>query len=389
MSRESVVVCGAGLVGLASALALARAGFDTTLVGPVRDLPVPVPGKFGARVYAISPASQRFLSDLGVWDMLDPARITPVEAMQVYGDASGHVHLNAWQAAQTTLTWILESDEIERVLRQAVRLFRVNWCPDHFHQSSSGRVVTSSGQTLPAGLVIGADGARSPVRESAGIRHHSRPYGHSGVVTHLTVQRPHQGTAFQWFTSDGVIAFLPMPDTPEGHQVSLVWSMPQEQAEALMAKAPDDQALWLESHLAPVCSGFFGDVHVRSSVFSFPLFVEHSDMVAPGIALVGDAAHRVHPLAGQGLNLGLGDVQELLRVLASKEAYRDAGDMRVLSRYRRARAEPVLAMRAVTDGLHRLFAIQSPPVMLARNLGMTLVDRLPFLKRRLIDGASR
>lgn len=389
MSREAVVVCGAGLVGLATALALARAGLDCTLVGPARDLPPPVPGSFGARVYAISPASQRFLSDLGVWDMLDPARVTPVEAMQVYGDASGHLHLNAWQAAQATLAWILESDELERVLRQAVRLFRVNWCDGHFQQMGQGGVVTASGLTLPASLVIGADGARSPVREAAGIRHHSRPYGYSGVVTHLAVQRPHQGTAFQWFTSDGVMAFLPMPDTEEGHQVSLVWSMPQEQAGALMAKAPALQALWLETHLAPVCAGYFGKAVVRSPVFSFPLSVEHSDMVAPGVALVGDAAHRVHPLAGQGLNLGLADVQELSRVLASKEKHRDAGDMRVLSRYRRARAEPVLAMRAVTDGLHRLFAIQAPPVILARNLGMQLVDRLPFLKRRLIGGASR
>lgn len=389
MSRETVVVCGAGLVGLASALGLARAGFDVTLVGPVRESPPPAPGVFGARVYAISPASQRFLADLGVWDMLDPARITPVEAMQVYGDASGHLHLNAWQAAQTTLAWILESDELERVLRQAVRLFRVNCCADHFHQFDARRVVTSSGQTLPASLVVGADGARSPVREACGIHHQSRAYGYSGVVTHLTVQRPHQGTAFQWFTPDGVIAFLPMPDTHEGHQVSLVWSMPQDQADAVMAKDDGGRARWLESHLAPVCSGFFGHAHVRSPVFSFPLFAEHSDMVAPGVALVGDAAHRVHPLAGQGLNLGLGDVQELLRVLASKETYREAGDMRVLSRYRRARAEPVLAMRAVTDGLHRLFAIQAPPVMLVRNLGMTLVDRLPFLKRHLIGGASR
>ncbi len=389
MNHEKIVVCGAGLVGLTAALSLARAGFDTTLVGPVHDLPPATPNNYGPRVYAISPSSQHFLAELGVWGLLDPSRVTPVESMQVYGDASGHVHLNAWQAAQTTLTWILESDELERVLRQALRLFRVNWVTDHFKALIDGNVVLSSGQVLPAHLVVGAEGARSPVREAAGIRHQSRAYGYSGVVTHLHVQRPHQNTAFQWFTADGVIAFLPMPDTSQGHQVSLVWSMPQYQSEALMALDNTARSAWLKANLLPVCGHFFGDLSVRSPIHAFPLFAEHSDMVAPGVALVGDAAHRVHPLAGQGLNLGLGDVQELLRVLTSKETYRPAGDLRVLARYRRARAEPVLAMRAVTDGLHRLFAIQSPPVMLARNLGMQLVDRLPFLKRRLIDGASR
>lgn len=389
MSQDKVVVCGAGLVGLASALGLARAGFDTTLVGPRRELAAAVPNVYCPRVYAISPASQRFLADQGVWGMLDSSRLTPVEAMQVYGDASGHVHLNAWQAAQTHLAWIVESDELERVMRQAIQLFRVNWRTDHFSGFTQGGIALAQGVSLPASLVVGAEGARSAVRDAAGISHHSRPYGYSGVVTHLTVQRPHQNTAFQWFTADGVIAFLPMPDTDEGHQVSLVWSMPQDDAQALMSLSEPDRAAWLATQLSPFAERFLGSVAVRSAVFAFPLFAEHSDMVAPGVALVGDAAHRVHPLAGQGLNLGLGDVQELLRVLASKEPYRGAGDPRVLSRYRRARAEPVLAMRAITDGLHRLFAVQAPPVVLARNLGMQFVDRLPFLKRRLIQGASR
>lgn len=389
MSREKIVVCGAGLVGLVSALALARAGFDTTLVGPLRELPPATADAYGSRVYAISPASQRFLTELGVWDLLDMSRVTPVESMQVYGDASGQLHLNAWQAAQTTLTWILEADELERVLRQAIRLFRITWFGDHFKALATDHIVLSSGRILPANLVVGAEGARSAVREAAGIRHQSRPYRYSGVIAHLTIARPHQNTAFQWFTSDGVIAFLPMPDTPDGHQVSLVWSMPQPQVDALMAQPQEARSRWLESNLSSVCADVVGHVTVRSPVFAFPLFVEQSDMVAPGVALVGDAAHRVHPLAGQGLNLGLGDVQELLRVLTSKEVYRSVGDVRVLSRFRRARAEPVLAMRAVTDGLHRLFAIQAPPVVLVRNLGMQWVNRLPFLKRRLIDGASR
>ncbi|MBC2768840.1 FAD-dependent monooxygenase [Pusillimonas minor] len=386
---DPVVVCGAGIVGLSAALGLSRAGIDTVLVAPKQPLPSKAPGVYCPRVYALSPASQRFLAEQGVWDMLDQQRITPVESMQIYGDASGQVSLNAWQAAHHELAWIIESDELERVLRQAVQLFRVNWLDDRFQGFDQGGVSLASGKSLPAALVIGAEGAQSVVRSAAGIAHHSKPYGYAGVVTHLHTQRPHQGTAFQWFTADGIIAFLPMPDTADGHQVSLVWSMPQDQADVLMALDAPARAEWLASRLTGLAGDCFGAVSVRSPVHAFPLFCEHSDMVAPGVALVGDAAHRVHPLAGQGLNLGLGDVQELLRVLVSKESYRSPGDLRVLSRYRRSRAEPVLAMRAVTDGLHRLFAVQAPPVVMARNLGMQLVDRLPWVKRRLIQGASR
>ncbi len=144
----------------------------------------------------------------------------------------------------------------------------------------------------------------------------------------------------------------------------------------------------LETRLAAATGGRLGGLQVRSTLSGFPLFLEHSGMVAPGVALVSDAAHRVHPLAGQGLNLGLADVDELLRVLQGKEAYRRAGDVRVLSRYRRARAEPIMAMRMATHGLHRLFASNATPVVWARNTGMQFVDRLPFMKRILIGGAS-
>ncbi|ROT45863.1 FAD-dependent monooxygenase [Pusillimonas sp. NJUB218] len=386
---DPIVVCGAGIVGLSAALGLSRAGLDTVLVAPKQPLPSKAPGVYCPRVYALSPASQRFLAEQGVWDMLDPQRITAVESMQIYGDASGQVSLNAWQAAHDQLAWIIESDELERVLRQAVQLFRVNWLDDRFENFAQRGVSLASGKSISAPLVIGAEGGQSVVRQAAGIAHHSKPYGYAGVVTHLRVDRPHQGTAFQWFTSDGIIAFLPMPDTSDAHQVSLVWSMPQDQADTLMALDAAARAEWLALRLKVLAGHDLGTISVRSAVYAFPLFCEYSDMVAPGVVLVGDAAHRVHPLAGQGLNLGLGDVQELLHVLVSKESYRSPGDMRVLSRYRRARAEPVLAMRTVTDGLHRLFAVQAPPVVMVRNLGMQLVDRLPWVKRRLIQGASR
>ncbi|SHH47092.1 FAD-dependent monooxygenase [Pollutimonas bauzanensis] len=388
MSKASVLVCGSGIAGLAAALGLARGGFDTALIGP-RAAPAPAPDDvYCPRVYAISCASQAFLARLGVWDMMDARRLTAVEAMEIHGDGGGALNLHAWQAAQPALAWIVESSAMEYALRQAVQVFGVTWHAEKFQRLESGMVFTDTGRALKADLLVGADGAQSPVRSAAGIPHESRPYGDMGLVVHLNAELPHQNVALQWFTGDSILALLPLPDTAEGHQVSMVWSMPESMAKELMALPEARRDGVLETRLAAASGGRLGRLRVRSPLFGFPLFLEHSGMVAPGVALVSDAAHRVHPLAGQGLNLGLADVEELLRVLGAKEAYRKAGDLRVLHRYRRARAEPLLAMRVATDGLHRLFAAQAAPVAWARNAGMQCADRLPFIKRFLIGGAS-
>ena len=388
MSQDTIVVCGAGIAGLAAAVGLFKKGFKVSLLGPESNLQPARADSYHPRVYAISQASQQFLEQLGAWRLMDTQRVTPVESMQVFGDASGEVNLHAWQAAQPALAWIVESSELERALRQVADVLSVPWHKDGFRAREPGVVITESGKRLPADLVVGADGASSAVRQTAGIKHHSSPYGDTGVVTHLDAELAHQGAAMQWFLGDSVLALLPMPDTAAGAQVSMVWSMPGDRAQTLLALPAAEQAQWLETQLADATQGELGCLKVRSPVFGFPLFVEHSDMIAPGVALVGDAAHRVHPLAGQGLNLGLGDVQALVDVLAQKEAFRQVNDLAVLRRYRRKRAEPLLAMRLATDGLHRLFAVQAPPLVWARNAGMALVDRAPLLKQLLIAGAA-
>ncbi|WP_397476045.1 FAD-dependent monooxygenase [Pusillimonas sp.] len=388
MNTNQILVCGTGIVGLAAALGLARAGEKVALLGP-RNPPEPARADvYFPRVYALSSESRRFLDVLGVWDMLDLDRITPVESMRVYGDASGQVDLQAWQAVQPEMAWIIESSELERVLHQAVKMFGIQWHDDRFQALQKNSVQTESGRSLPAALVIGADGADSPVRTAAGISQKSRAYGQTGLVTHLTAERPHGNAAMQWFASDSVLALLPMPDTSDGHQVSMVWSMNDEQAKHLQSMPQADRDARLAVSLLAATDGVLGRLSVRSGVYGFPLFLERSDMVAPGVALAGDAAHRVHPLAGQGLNLGLGDVAQLLEVLRARPQWCGPGQISLLRRYRRARAEPVLAMGLVTDGLHRLFASEFAPVVMARNAGMRLVDRLPFVKRRLIVGAS-
>jgi len=388
MKSETILICGGSIVGLATALGLARAGLKAVLLGPKKALEPVVADRFHPRVYALSPASRRFLTELGVWGLMDEARITLVEAMEVYGDASGKVSLNAWQAAQPAMAWIVESSELERALRQAVQVLGIAWHTERFQALAPGGALTDTGRELPAVLVVGADGAPSAVRAAADIAFTSAAYGDTGVVTHLACEQPHLHTARQWFTNDGVVALLPMPDTADGPQVSLVWSMPAPLANELMALPGEERDASLRVRLQSVTGGVLGSLTVRSPVLGFPLFLEQSDMVAPGVALVGDAAHRVHPLAGQGLNLGLGDAQQLIEILRTRPDYRRMGDLALLRSYRRRRAEHVAAMGLATDGLHRLFALRSTPAVMLRNAGMHMVDRLPFIKRRLIQSAS-
>jgi ubiquinone biosynthesis UbiH/UbiF/VisC/COQ6 family hydroxylase len=345
--------------------------------------------EFFARVYALSPASQRFLASIGVWDLMDARRLTSVQAMEIHGDGNGLLNLNAWQSAQSELAWIVESSEIERVLVQAAQVMGLRWVTEKFASYAPGALTTDRGTTLEAELFIAADGAQSPLRAAAGLTAESRPYGATALVAHFNCKVPHQGTALQWFGSDGVLALLPMPDTAQGPQVSMVWSLKEAIANEVLAMPAAQQASALHIRLAAATAGRLGALTLRSAVHGFPLTLNQSPIIGDCLALAGDAAHRLHPLAGQGLNLGLGDVQALVDTVAARESFRSPGDPMVLRRYRRLRAEPVMAMRLVTDGLARLFDIQHAPVVWLRNMGMNLAEKLPFIKRQLIAGASR
>jgi len=387
--KTSIVVCGSGIVGLAAALALARRGQQVALLGPRQPIAPALPDSYHPRVYAISPASQQFLASIGVWDLLPASRLTRVEAMEIFGDGNGHLNLSAWQNALPELAWIIEANEIERALIQAVQIYGLTWVTEKFVTYAPGELTTDGGTMLQADLFIAADGAQSPLRAAAGLTVDVRPYGATALVAHVTSALPHQGVALQWFGADGVLALLPMPDTQAGHQVSMVWSLNTARADELLALPGPEQSRVLSAQLAQASAGRLGDLSLCSGVHGFALSLNQTPMIGAGLALAGDAAHRLHPLAGQGLNLGLGDVQALVEAIAGREPFRSPGDPMVLRRYRRARAEPVLAMRCATDGLHRLFGVQSAPVAWLRNAGMNLVEKLPFIKRQLIQGASR
>lgn len=384
--KTSIVVCGSGTVGMATALALLRAGQkELVLLGPRA-----VYGD-NDRVYAISPTSQAFLVQIGAWALMPADRITRVDAMEIRGDTFGALHLRAWQAAQVDLTYIVYVTDLDRALAQALDVYGVNWVNETLASFSRGVGHTERAQPLQADLWVAADGTQSTLRRLAGLAYNEQAYDATGVVCQLTCERPHQGIAMQWFTPDGVLAFLPLPDSKSHatHHVSMVWSLRSDDARNLLAMPSEDQSQQLHTRLMNASRGRLGQLIVNSDIKGFPLSLAKTDMIGEGIALVGDAAHRVHPLAGQGLNLGLGDAQALAKVIAEREPFMTPGDPMLLRRYRRSRAQALLEMRCVTDGLYRLFAAHAKPVAWLRNAGLSLIDRLPFAKRLLIEAASR
>jgi ubiquinone biosynthesis UbiH/UbiF/VisC/COQ6 family hydroxylase len=384
-----VLVAGAGLPGLALACALRGTGLDVALAdrGPVA-LDAGTPGEFDARVYAISPGSAAFLGATGAWSSIPEARIAPVDAMRVEGDEAAVLTFSAYDLGERALAWIVEERELRRalvarVVDAGVRIFapsafaRLAFSPD------AATLALESGATIRARLVVAADGLRSWVRQAAGIVAEPRPYGQTAVVANFDCERPHRGCARQWFRADGgVLAWLPLP----GRRVSIVWSAPNPVAEVLMSL----DAAALASCVAAAGGHALGALTLITPPAAFPLgFLRIPVAVAHRLALVGDAAHGVHPLAGQGVNLGFGDAETLAAILAARGPVADPGTPLLLERYARRRAEPVLAVQAVTDGLARLFGARPAWIARLRNAGLAAVDRLPPVKHALAQPALR
>jgi ubiquinone biosynthesis UbiH/UbiF/VisC/COQ6 family hydroxylase len=384
-----VLIAGAGLVGLALAPALAAAGLSVTLADRA---PVAAPevdaGGWDARVYAISPGSAEFLRSLGAWQDLAADRIAPVESMRVRGDDGGTLDFSAWDVGERALAWIVEERALRAALVPQVHAAGVTTiAPCAFagltFDADAGRLALADGGTVSARLVVGADGIRSWVRGAAGVDATPVPYGQTAVVANFTCTRAHHGRAHQWFLGDGgILAWLPLP----GRRISIVWSVADALAAELMALDPGA----LAARVAAAGGGALGELQCITPAAAFALqYLRLPATVAHRLALVGDAAHGVHPLAGQGVNLGFGDAEALAAVLRERGPVADPGAPLLLDRYARRRAEPVRAMQAVTDGLARLFGLTAPWIRSARNLGMAAVDRLPLAKRLLAQSALR
>lgn len=371
-----ILIVGAGLSGASLACALRGSRFR---VGLLERQPPLVPEGWDARIYAISPANVEFLTRCGVWEHLPRERIVPVEKMDVRGDAGGKLAFSAYESGLQALAWIVESSRMADELWQTVRR-QPNisvLCPaspvEMAVESGSARVVLEDGRQLRASLVVAADGVNSWVRTQAGITAEVRPYGELGVVANFRSEKPHFGTAFQWFRPDGVLAYLPLP----GNQISIVWSTPESHAQELLA-------LELEAFCAKVAEAGgqqLGALELMTQPAGFPLrWMKADKLVAPRLALIGDAAHAVHPLSGHGINLGFQDAQALADVLLALPKFRDCGDVTALQRYARARAEETLLVRGTTDALQRLFKADLAPLGFVRNAGMSLVGAISPLR---------
>jgi ubiquinone biosynthesis UbiH/UbiF/VisC/COQ6 family hydroxylase len=386
--KFNVAIVGGGLAGLSLACALSGSGLALALIEPqprnrnaIRD-----DGSWDGRVYTVSPGAATFLEQCGAWQRLPRERVTRIEAMRVYGDdGRACLEFSAYDAGLRELGFVVENRRLQQALWEGIsaqdaRLYcPANWTTLEFG-ANHAVLRTEDGSAIEAQLVVGADGADSRVRAQSGIAVTPSDYGQLGVVANFSCEKPHRGIAFQWFQREGVLALLPLP----GDRVSMVWSIESGRGRRLVALPAADLAAEVESASA----GALGRLKRITPAGAFPLMLQRvPQIVKPRLALAGDAAHNIHPLAGQGANLGFRDARALAAVLMERGMQRDCGDYALLRRYERARKEDVLAMQFTTHALQKLFNNNVVWLGWARNLGLTLVGRLPQLKSFLVHRA--
>ncbi|MFQ5644453.1 MAG: UbiH/UbiF/VisC/COQ6 family ubiquinone biosynthesis hydroxylase [Thiogranum sp.] len=387
-SEFDVVIVGGGLVGLSLAAALGKDDFSVAVLEarqPPGDWPA---GSVDLRVYAITRESQRLFERVGAWPAMLPRG--PFRDMHVWdAGGNGDIHFSSADLGESCLGYIMESRVIEKALLDVIADLPAveRFCPatvTAFSELETGtgqQVELEDGRTLAARLLVGADGKHSKVRDYAGIHARESDYGQQALVAVVTTERLHEETAWQRFLPTGPLAFLPLADG----RSSIVWSASTERAEQLLELDADDFC----AELGKAFDLRLGRVTACGERVLFPLrrqYAEH--YVAPRIALVGDASHVIHPLAGQGVNLGLKDVRELADVLVDARGHeRDIGSFSVLRRYERARKGDNMAMMLAMDGFKHLFGSPVAPLRWARNLGLNLVDAAQPVKNQIMRSA--
>lgn len=377
-SRFDVTVRGAGVVGRTLALLLARERLRVALVGG----PPQVDAGPDVRAYALNAASRALLESVRAWPQGGDGLpdVTPVQEMQIWGDEGAMVHFSAAQSACEALAWVVNVPALEQRLAQAV--------------SFQSGIECFADEAPQAALTVVCEGKRSRTRQALGLEFDARPYSHKALVACVRCQMPHGGVARQWFADAQVMALLPL-DGAQGCRVALVWSLPAHEADAWLGAPMHDVASAVQTR----CGAILGTMALDSAPQAWAL--ERSRALhwtarvpaaggqgAGSVALAGDAAHAMHPLAGQGLNLGLADVAELAQVIGARESWRGLDDPKLLRRYERARQADVAAMSGLTDALFGLFSHTGGYVQTLRGWGMKAFDRSPVLKRWVARQAS-
>ncbi|RRW22797.1 2-octaprenyl-3-methyl-6-methoxy-1,4-benzoquinol hydroxylase [Stutzerimonas stutzeri] len=392
--QADLIIVGAGMVGSTLALTLEGSGLDILVLdaSPLEAADFDPQGGFEPRVSALSAASQRIFERLGAWPGMSARRVSPYTDMHVWdGSGTGQIHFSAETVHAEVLGHIVENRVVQDALLEtmqrrggqrllgAARLERLKRTPQGW------QLTLDDGRQLNAPLLVAADGANSAVRRLAGCETREWDYLHQAIVTSVRCSEPHQRTAWQRFTDDGPLAFLPLERDGDQHWCSIVWSVTELEARRLMAL--DDAAF--RAALGRAFEQRLGEVEEVDPRLCIPLRQRHAKRyVQPGLALIGDAAHTIHPLAGQGVNLGLLDAAVLAEVIEAAMARGERPeDIRVLSRFERRRMPHNLAMMAAMEGFERLFQADPLPLRWLRNTGLKAVQALPEAKALFVRQA--
>ena len=389
MNTFDVAVVGAGMVGAALALALAREGFDVAVIEPRAPKPWSAQDEVDLRVVALAPSSVELFGRLDVWKEISAARASAYRRMRVWDAlAPGELQFDAADEGRAALGWIVENRLIQSVLWQALqREARITLhCPAKVTATDATddrrTLKLDDDSAIAARLVVAADGAASALRGLLGIVARDREYGQRAIVAHVATERAHESTAWQRFLPGATLALLPLADG----RCSIVWSAPDAEAARLLALEDDA----FRAEFGAAFDFRLGRITATTPRASFPLRMQLAERyLAPRFALIGDAAHAVHPLAGQGVNLGLRDVEELCAVLVeARDARRDFAVVSVLRRYERRRHSDNTLSAHAFDAIQRVFGSEAIPVAALRGAGLSLVDKVAPLKRAFARHAA-
>ena len=388
MDRADVIIFGGGLVGLALASTLDFSGISAIVVDPADPEPRKGVG-FDGRTSAVSSSSMRMLQAIGVAEHLPEAGCPILRIAVADGLKPGGLHFDADD--DEPLGWMHENRNLRSALHARAEAGKDTWLLWNSRVTNVSRgdhgvdVALADGRRLRAPLLVAADGRNSATRESAGIRVAHWKYDHQAIVSVLRHELPHEHVAYEIFYPTGPFALLPMNDDKAGHRSAIVWSVPDEDAAGWLSLNDKDFAAELEKAMG----GFLGEVTMLAPRSSYPLGFHHAAQItAKRLALVGDAAHAIHPIAGQGLNLGFRDVAALAQVLVEGARLGlDLGDRQLLDRYQRWRSLDSLSVAFATDTLTRLYGVPGRTASAVRRLGMNLVGRISPLRNRLMSEA--
>ena len=396
--HADVAIVGAGLVGLSAAVALHQAGFSVVLVdskNPAKTDDV-LDEAWDSRIYAISPKNAQWLSRLGVWQLLNPKRIGEMQAMEIFGGYSqAPLALSANDANADNLGFIVESKALMRALLKQIETLGIQTLFDSPCTAVTTRAAANTGsskatlqlaneKTIESSLLLAADGSHSWLRQQLNMPMDKKPYNQTAVVANFKAEKPHANIARQWFTLDAegnnsILAWLPLPDDT----ISIVWSVSTRFADSLLMLNDDE----FTRQVMAAGGAVLGELKLISPAVAFPLTLQKtSTLVQDFVVLVGDAAHQIHPMAGQGVNLGFRDVVDLVEILKEKNQYQTINDGSLLKRYTRLRKADLLNMLLLTDGLYQLFESQNKVIKKVRNWGLSATNH-QSIKKMLVEKA--